>query len=309
MNPPTIVCPVDFSEPSRTALHYAAVLADHFGARLLVLTVDDPTLVSAAEAAGLAPFGHATEEELRRFVSDTIAPAARPAMQVQLDVSVGKPADEILRIADDAKADAIVLSSHGRSGLQKRFFGSTTERVLRETTTPVLVTPGDAMRLGSVSAMANHVRHVLAPVDLTEASVQQVKVAAGIATALGARLILAHVLDLIYVPPRIRAAIVGAENIRRANAETRLLALAESANAPVPIETLVLHGDAADEIVKLAETRGPGLIVMGLHSSGLRGPRMGSVTYRVLCDTRSLVLALPPVPTGSAPRPPAPAHR
>jgi hypothetical protein len=36
------------------------------------------------------------------------------------------------------------------------------------------------------------------------------------------------------------------------------------------------------------------LIVMGLHSSGAYGPRMGSVTYRVLCQTDALVLALPP---------------
>jgi nucleotide-binding universal stress UspA family protein len=57
----------------------------------------------------------------------------------------------------------------------------------------------------------------------------------------------------------------------------------------------VVIGDPAEEIVKVAEARGAGLIVMGLHSSTLLGPRMGSVTYRVLCLTRTLVLALPPV--------------
>jgi hypothetical protein len=35
---------------------------------------------------------------------------------------------------------------------------------------------------------------------------------------------------------------------------------------------------------------------MGLHSSPLLGPRMGSVTYRVLCLAHTLVLALPPEP-------------
>ena len=39
---------------------------------------------------------------------------------------------------------------------------------------------------------------------------------------------------------------------------------------------------------------------MGLHSSGMFGPRMGSVTYRVLCLTPTLVLALPPLPTAGA---------
>jgi hypothetical protein len=57
----------------------------------------------------------------------------------------------------------------------------------------------------------------------------------------------------------------------------------------------VLTGEPSEEIVKLADARNRHRIVMGLHSSGLLGPRMGSVTYRVLCLTRALVLALPPV--------------
>jgi hypothetical protein len=38
---------------------------------------------------------------------------------------------------------------------------------------------------------------------------------------------------------------------------------------------------------------------MGLHSSAVLGPRMGSVTYRVLCLAHRLVLALPPLPVAS----------
>ena len=293
---PTIVCPVDFSEPSRTALHYASVLAAHFGARLLVLTVDDPTLVSAAEAAGLPPLAQATEEELHRFVAEAIPTVPTPATELELQVRVGKPAAQILRVARDAHADVIVLSSHGRSGLSKRFFGSTTERVLRETTTPVLVTPGDAVRVSSVSAMTGRLRRVLAPVDLTEASDHQVKVAVGIAIGLGTPLIVAHVLESIYVPPQVRMAVAGTDTVRRANAEAGLLTLTAGATAQAAVDTIVLQGDPSEEIVKLADTRGAGLIVMGLHSSGLLGPRMGSVTYRVLCLTRAFVLALPPMP-------------
>jgi nucleotide-binding universal stress UspA family protein len=301
MDRPTIVCPVDFSEPSGAALHYAGVLADHFGARLVVLTVDDPTIVSAAEAAGLPPLAHATEEELRRFAADTIEPASKPAMELETHISVGKPASEILRIARETHADLIVVSSRGRSGLSKRFFGSTTERVLRETTIPVLVIPGDAVRIASLSAMAGHVRHVLAPVDLTEASAHQLKVAGGIAAGLGTPLILAHVLESINVPPRVGQAMLAVHRVRRANAEAGLFRLAESSHIQPPVEPIVLNGDPAEEIAKLADTRGVGLIVMGLHSSGLLGPRMGSVTYRVLCLTRSLVLALPPVPAPTRP--------
>jgi hypothetical protein len=40
--------------------------------------------------------------------------------------------------------------------------------------------------------------------------------------------------------------------------------------------------------------RGAGLVLMGLHGSPLLGPRMGSVTYRILCLCHVPVLAVPP---------------
>ena len=67
-----------------------------------------------------------------------------------------------------------------------------------------------------------------------------------------------------------------------------------SLRSHVKPEALVADGDAAEEIAKIAHDRTTELIVMGLHASPLTGPRMGSVTYRVLCLAPTLVLALPP---------------
>jgi hypothetical protein len=44
-----ILCPVDLSEGLRAALGYAAALADYFGARLTVITVDDPLLMDGVD--------------------------------------------------------------------------------------------------------------------------------------------------------------------------------------------------------------------------------------------------------------------
>lgn len=291
---PSILCPVDFSDPSRTALHYAWLLAEHFGARLLALTVDDPLLTSAAEAAGLVSLRHATHDELRRFVRETIPIGSPYAAPVEMEVRVGKPSTEILQAAQETHPDLIVISSRGRGGLSKRFFGSTTERVLRETATPVLITPEDAARATSLSSMGRQIGHVLAPVDLGGASLHQVKVAGGIAAGLGVPLLLAHVLEWIYVTPRFRSAMVATDAIRREHAQAELLGLVASSKIEAPVEAMVLSGDPSEEIVALAEARRAGLIVVGLHASDLFGPRMGSVTYRILCLTRALVLALPP---------------
>jgi nucleotide-binding universal stress UspA family protein len=111
--------------------------------------------------------------------------------------------------------------------------------------------------------------------------------------------LLAHVIEPIYIPPKLRAAMPDADNVRRAEVTTRLRELADASGMPSSTETIVLHGDASEEIVSLAGTRDAGLIVIGLHSSGMMGPKMGSVTYRVLCMTRALVLALPPHAVGA----------
>lgn len=52
---------------------------------------------------------------------------------------------------------------------------------------------------------------------------------------------------------------------------------------------LIAYGDPAEEIAKIARDWKAGLIVMGLHGSPILGPRMGSVTYRVLCLAPMLV--------------------
>jgi universal stress protein A len=295
MTRPSVLCPIDFSDASRAALRYAAAVAEHFGASLTILAVDDPLLTQAALTTGLVSPAEETERELRRFLARALEDTRAAARTTDFRVVVGKPASEILRVAREDGTDLIVMSSHGRSGVRKLFFGSTTERVLRETTVPVLVTPDERERAVSLSEMSRHIHRVLAPVDLSSASSHQVAIAAGLASALSVPLVLAHVIEPIFVPVSLRAAMPGVDAARRAECEDRLTKLAGSTAGVVATETVILTGDPSEEIVKLADVRGARLVVMGLHSTGLLGPRMGSVTYRVLCLARALVLALPPV--------------
>jgi nucleotide-binding universal stress UspA family protein len=260
-----------------------------------VLAVDDPILVEAAAATGtMPPLADVTHSELKRFCDETLMDYQAGPKKVEFRVAVGKPATEILRAAKELHADLIVLSSHGRSGVRKMFFGSTTERVLRETSTPVLITPDVRPATMSLSEISRHVHRVVAPVDLTAASIHQLTVAGGLAAAFSVPLIVAHVLEPIFIPYRVRMAISGADAERRADAEERLARTARTVAPRVHVEPIVVTGDPSEEIVRLAEARQANLIVMGLHSSTMLGPRMGSVTYRVLCRTHALVLALPP---------------
>jgi universal stress protein A len=144
------------------------------------------------------------------------------------------------------------------------------------------------------------VGRVLAPVDLTAASSRQISLAGRIAQALSVPLLIAHVIEPMAIPVRVPLAIARIDASRRERAEARLQEMAASAGEREATETLVVSGDPADEIAKLAATRHANLIVMGLHSSEPFGPRMGSVTYRVLASTQELVLAVPPAVNDAA---------
>jgi nucleotide-binding universal stress UspA family protein len=290
-----VLCPVDFSEPSRAALCYAAAVADHFGAHLTVLAVDDPLLAEVAASSGQQPsLTEATFQELNRFCRETLPNCQGGPKKIEFRATIGKPATEILRVANEMRADLIVMSSHGRIGLRRMFFGSTTERVLRETSVPVLVTPDAKPPAASLSQIARHLHRIVTPIDLTTASTHQLTVAAGLAEALSVSLIVPHVLEPIFVPHSVRLMVPGVDAARRAEAWEKVSQITHSIASQVHIEPIVVIGDPSEEIVKLADARQANLIVMGLHSTGLFGPRMGSVTYRVLCRTHALVLALPP---------------
>ena len=107
-----------------------------------------------------------------------------------------------------------------------------------------------------------------------------------------------HVIEPVRAIVSTHGAPLTVETERRYRAEAELERAADAFAGATRPEALVAYGEPAEEIAKVASDREAGLIVMGLHSSALLGPRMGSVTYRVLCLAHRLVLALPPVPSG-----------
>ncbi len=66
------------------------------------------------------------------FPSDTV---------VNVRVEVSEPAAFILKVADELNVDAIIISTHGRSGISRWLFGSVTQRILNHACRPVFVIP------------------------------------------------------------------------------------------------------------------------------------------------------------------------
>ena len=296
MNPrATILCPIDFSDASRGALRYARVLTEHFGGSLIALAVEDPLLTEAIDLGT----GHVwnpddTRTELARFVKNVIGNLPMKASSIEYEVTVGTPAKEILNVARDKGCDLIVMSTHGLTGVRRMFFGSTTERVLRETTIPILATPPTTEGPASPADLRQTVGRVLVPVDLSPASIHQVQIARGVSQALSVPMLVTYVVEPVRSPLAAKLHLSSVELERRTRAEDALGELLATVPRQLHPEALVAYGDPAEEISKIARDRRTGLLVIGLHGSPMLGPRMGSVTYRVLCLTDSLVLALPP---------------
>ena len=295
--PATVLCPIDFSDASRGALRYARAIVEHFGGRLIILTVEDPLLAEAIDlGSGIIRDPEETRKELADFTARAFAGRLSKGVDVNLEVAVGKPANEILRMAERQRCDLIVMSTHGLTGARKLFFGSTTERVLRETTVPVLATPATDNGPEDLEQARRIISRILVPVDLTAASSRQVLIASGLAQALDVQLIVTYVVEPVRSPLAAKLHLHSIELERRGRAEDALRDLVATVPPQLHPEALVVYGDPAEEISKAARDRHAGLILLGLHGSPMLGPRMGSVTYRVLCLTSALVLALPPAP-------------
>ncbi len=292
---PSILCPIDYSDASAGALRYAAALAEHFVTRLIVLTVEDPLLTAAMDlGTGVLWTRDGSEGELAKFARQTFGDDAAILGMCEYDVAVGKPPVEILRVTRERSCGLIVMSSHGLSGARKLFLGSTTERVLRETPVPVLVTPPANPGRVHVEDAKCLIGRVVVPVDLSPASLYQTQVARGLAEALDLPLVLVHVIEPARRRLVARLNLAGLDANRRVGAEERLGELLATIPRRLECEALVVHGDPAEEAARVVRDRHAGLVVMGLHGSPLLGPRMGSVTYRMLCLAPTLVLALPP---------------
>ena len=121
-----ILVPTDGTTPSNHAVKVAAALAKSLGATLTIFHAKRTWKESSAEADTL----------LARASALAGKQGARTATSLG---SSDAPAEAIIVAATSAKADLIVMASHGRKGLDKLLMGSEMKKVLAGTKLPVLV--------------------------------------------------------------------------------------------------------------------------------------------------------------------------
>ncbi|MFB6102706.1 MAG: universal stress protein [Haloplanus sp.] len=184
-----ILFPTDGSEGANVAFDHVLEMAAAHDATVHVLNVADTTRDSVTLVRGQVV------DALQRKGTEVVREAAERAsdhgVATVTDVLQGEPYSTIVDYAETCGADLVVMPTHGRQGLERFLLGSTTERVVRRSTVPVLtIRPDD-----DVSVRYPY-RNVLVPTDGSDCADAALAVAIDVATAEEAALHLLSVVDV-----------------------------------------------------------------------------------------------------------------
>jgi nucleotide-binding universal stress UspA family protein len=265
-----ILVPLEGAAESNVVLPLARSLAGGPDARITLLRVV-PQPLSLSERAMF----NERSEQLRRAADEL----SSGGIQVESAIRQGEIVDEILQQSRDLAADLIVMRSHGRASLTRAVLGSVTERVLAESSVPLLL-------VGPGSRRVTYLRRLLVPVDGSPGAAIALGTATGLVKTSGAAMSLLQVTvpipvymyGLRYVDPDSNAeALASAQSYIEAMTKRLqrigIMADGEARFAP----------HAAETIVEVADQVEADLIIMSTHA--LRGPAralLGSVADAVV---------------------------
>jgi len=289
-----ILCPVDLSEVSRSTIDHAVLMAGWYEAKITALHVYNPLVIPTAAydfaLAGVVPAPPPTADEVTR-VREQVRSCFNAADAVEIDVQIdsGHPANRILERARLLPSDLIVIGTHGASGFEHLVLGSVTEKVLRKATCPVMTVPPHGRTTAKLPF-----KRLLCPVDFSDSSLAALEFAFSLAQEGEAELTLLYVSEW---PVGVSSAFFNVaayrEEVER-YASDRLQALipAEVGDWCRPT-TRLCHGKAYREILGTATEDGADLIIMGVHGRNafdlmLFGSTTNQVIRRATCPVLTL---------------------
>lgn len=146
MNMKRILCALDLSDHSKTVADYAKSFAKMTGASV--------TAIYAAPTLTQYTGFHVPPNTIDSFVGEIVSGAERSMVEFVTEnfegvdakgiVVVGYAAEEILATAEREQSDLIIMGTHGRKGIDRILFGSVAEKVVKNSTCPVLtIRPAD----------------------------------------------------------------------------------------------------------------------------------------------------------------------
>ncbi|KAB1187115.1 MULTISPECIES: universal stress protein [Haloferax] len=134
-----ILLPTDGSDATKATIDHATTLAQTYDATVHVLSVADSRNRFESPSAGIAPnVWKESERERAEAAVDAAVDALPDDVPTERIIEEGVPDSVIAEYTDDADIDVVVMATHGRTGLDHYLIGSVTERVVRQSSAPVL---------------------------------------------------------------------------------------------------------------------------------------------------------------------------
>jgi len=276
-----ILCPVDFSEFSAAAYRYALSLAEHYKTNLVVLHAVElrkyPYADYAAAAGDFASFCKALCEGGSVKLHEFLKKHSRAETDVRCVVDQGNASDLILSFAQAHNVELIVMGSHGRRGLDRLVLGSTTDRVMRRASCPVLVVSDESHNVMTTGPEGqHHLSRILYCTDFSSNSARALDYAISVTEEYGAELTMLHVTEGHPDP-------VSAQALLAAHTQQLHKLVPESKHKHLKLKTVVRFGKPYQEIVQQARDSQTSIITMTARGGdALDRAVFGSTTYRVI---------------------------
>lgn len=139
-----LLIPLDGSPFSEAALPYALSLAQKYNSELTLMQVIMPPqwmpMLEAETPELVDKIRTVNEQKAVNYLNNKVEELRSQGYQVHAEIRQNEPvAEAILEVAAMEHIDGIVMSTHGRSGIDRWVFGSVAERVVHHATVPVLL--------------------------------------------------------------------------------------------------------------------------------------------------------------------------
>lgn len=146
---PILVVPLDGSEFAEAALPTAIQLANDWNARLVLVSVIAPAARVAYTDGMLAPYDDVDATALRQQAEGylrKITIQVGPELVQATLVALGEPAAQISVAAEEFGAAAVVMATHGRTGVVRTLLGSVAGQVVHSSALPVVLVRSAMLR-------------------------------------------------------------------------------------------------------------------------------------------------------------------
>lgn len=269
----TLLVPTDGSDAASAAVESALALAHQFDASIHAIHVLElgelPANAGPEATAELTGAGEAALSAVEDRAEDAGVTATTELIETTDAVH-----DVVVDYAIDEGIDAIVMGTHGRTGVSRFVLGSVTERTLRVSPVPVLSVHEDA-------ALDRDLETILLPTDESPTARLASEHAIALAAATGATLHVVHVADLTTAWGEGTPVVLDA--LTEAGQRAVDTAVDRATEAGVrSVESSVLQGTPGRTIIDYAADHAVDLVVMGTHGrTGLNRYLLGSITERV----------------------------